>query len=300
MKKNWMTALIPLLAIGMALEVEATTARQLKRQSRQLNRTIQQLAIHLGPRKLNQLNAILSQAESALARPLRRYQRQHGPIIGPQPAPIRIGRGGGIPHGPSLPPPAAPTIIKAYTAECIIDDDLAPQQGGQNMGPVQGPNIQALLSECQSLAVQASNRFGIAKSLLMNLQPLHGLPPGALSATCHIDDDPQISLNQIVVGQVIGLSAQELLSDCSAIAANTFGNLGSATIDALNEGIPLPHGLWAAECWADDDPNFDMGQTAIGTIWGLNRSQLLDGCLAIAKNRFGTFGSAGLANVQVP
>ena len=205
--------------------------------------------------------------------------------------------GGNHPNPPSYPPPNShPTPRNFVKAECHIDDD--PQLDfNQKIEVLESFSLQQLIADCRELARMSYGQNGSAG--IKNVQIMTNyMPPYMQTAICEIDDDPQFDAGQITIGTLAGLSISEIISDCRAIAQMAYRGNGSMGLKQLNVNRNAPRGMKSAECWLDDDPQFDAGQLLAGKVWGQSISELGQQCSELARVTYGGRGSSGLQNIS--
>lgn len=112
-------------------------------------------------------------------------------------------------------------------------------------------------------------------------------------AECQVDDDPSFDFGQGNAGEVRG-SIDEMGRECSVRAQATFGTANSSFGLKNVELVSAPSHFISIDCWIDDDPSFDMGQTRVGFLSGRDTSHVLAQCEKVATMIYGSKGSAGL------
>lgn len=211
---------------------------------------------------------------------------------------LRNGTGYPHPNPPSYPPPSGPNNpapLNFVKAECHIDDD--PQfDYGQKVEVIESYSIAGLISDCRELARMSYGQNG--SSGLKNIQILASVPPYFQTAECNIDDDPQFDMGQNVIGTIAASSVIELVNVCQDLASMAYGQNGSSGLKNLNSGRTTPAGMKSAECWLDDDPQFDAGQNFAGLVWGYSISDLGQQCSSLAQATYRGNGSSGLRNIR--
>lgn len=194
----------------------------------------------------------------------------------------------------ALPTPASAAAL--FQADCWIDDDLDFDWGQTNAGRVYGTSTFQLRADCQ-LAAQA--QFGAqGSSDIRDIVPVPG-SARQVQARCWLDDDTDFDWGQYDAGNLIGTSTYELRQECQLLAQSRYGNNGSSGLRdiVLIEATESPS-LLRAQCWLDDDVDFDEGQTDAGVIYGRSTSELRMDCQLAAQEEFGAVGTSGIKDVQ--
>lgn len=206
------------------------------------------------------------------------------------------GQGG---NGPNPIPgsiPVPPPISIMYTAKCHIDDD-PDLSYNQNVVDVRGASIAMVLDDCKMMA-KAMYPTKNHSSGIKDLQLQGPVPMGMQTGECHIDDDPDMSFNQIVQGTIVGASIQDIIADCNMIAEDAYGIKGSAGLKIVNSGIQIPMGAVSGVCHIDDDPDMTFNQHVVGTIFGHSIQAISADCEALALSTYGSQGSSGMKDIQ--
>ncbi len=112
--------------------------------------------------------------------------------------------------------------IGVQSGACHIDDDPDMTFDQFNVGTIYGNSIIDIIADCDALAKNIWQ--GNASSGLKTINSGVSIPSNAVSGTCHIDDDPDMTFNQFVPGTVFGSSIQAISADCQALAEATFGS----------------------------------------------------------------------------
>ena len=195
----------------------------------------------------------------------------------------------------ALPPGANPLV----RAECWLDNKGDFTSGKFDAGEMFGQTTADIRQACRETA---ETRFGEkGTSALKNVATVGS---SFVQAECWVDDDPKFTFDQISGGTLIGFSSQDLRSECAFIASSRYGADGSS---GIREYTPYTSGpsatptqpatFFSAECWLDDDTNFDFDKTTGGTVTGSTTYDLQRLCQSLASNRFGSNSSSGIRQV---
>ena len=201
----------------------------------------------------------------------------------------RPGRGGGRGDGPQR-------GRDLYTAKCHIDDD-PDLTYDQYVLDVKGQTIADLIDNCNELGRATHNRKQFSTGL-KNLKFEGSVSNQSQSGVCHIDDDPDMTFDQIVIGTIYGESLQDIIDDCKLIAKNAYKNSASSGLKSINKDVVVPRFMSQAICHIDDDPDMTYDQFVVGTVFGNSIREISNDCAMIARDIFGSRGSSGLRNIK--
>ncbi|MCB0421786.1 MAG: hypothetical protein KDD61_12375 [Bdellovibrionales bacterium] len=119
------------------------------------------------------------------------------------------------------------------------------------------------------------------------------------TAQCHIDDDPDFTYDQKVVGELSGRRLVQLVDDCQALAEAAYGSKGSSGLKNLKVDMSkVPDYFQVAICEVDDDPDFTSGQMTVGSVAGSSVDELIEDCSSVASTMYGAKGSFGLSKLN--
>lgn len=205
-----------------------------------------------------------------------------GPV--PRPTPRPIPRPVPSPRGAQL------------VAECHIDDD-PDLTLDQEVVTVKARSVQGLIAECQmmedAMYPRKSSSSGIVKVQLEG-----PAPRGLQSAVCHIDDDPDLTFDQVVIGTLYGSKVSMIQKDCEALGQSAYGSQSSAGLKNVNANVNLSRTMSSATCHIDDDPDMTFDQIVIGTIYGHSIPELSQECEAMAIAMYGAQSASGLKDIR--
>lgn len=205
-----------------------------------------------------------------------------------------VNGGGNYPSDPVTPDyPNHPGYGRGeMSAKCEIDDDPDFTPGQMSGGNLKGSSIQALIAECDAIA-RASGSTNYSSGI-SDIKIVYK-PKDYVQATCEIDDDPDFTTGQFLVGEIIGRNFSEISTGCRSIAKAAYGEKGSAGIK--NPKIDATAFRVTADCHLDDDPDFTSDQVVFGKIGGASVAEIVNQCATIARETYGDKGSSGLRNV---
>lgn len=214
-------------------------------------------------------------------------------IYNPTPLPVPLP----LPNpNPNPYPYPGPQPSRAYSAECHIDDDSSLTWGENIVGILQGDSIDQIISECKQIS---KNSYGTwATSGILNLSFNGHIDESMSTAVCHIDDDSSLTLNETVIGQLVGSNAVELQNICKKIATNIYGTWATAGIVNLNINKQKQYGQMSATCHIDDDSSLTYNEYVVGTIIGPDTFSLSNQCRDLAKKIFGTWATSGIQDIS--
>lgn len=109
-------------------------------------------------------------------------------------------------------------------ATCEIDDDPDFTAGQITAGQVAASDFLEAMNQCKMIATAAYKTNGSAG--IKN--PKIDVNQFAVTADCHLDDDPDFTENQIVFGKIGAQSVTAAVAQCAGIAKATFGAKGSS------------------------------------------------------------------------
>lgn len=185
--------------------------------------------------------------------------------------------------------------FKSIEAECWVDDDKDFDPGQKSGGYLVGRSTMELRSECKQIAF---SMYGAnSSSGLANVKLSQTSLDGFFVGHCWIDDDPQFDAGQKDAGLVYGRSSWALREECAMVAHERYGDQGSSSV--IDIKATPPASSIEAECWVDDDKDFDPGQKLGGKVVGPDTLSLRKECSFIAKQMYGENSSSGLANVKL-
>ena len=228
-------------------------------------------------RLINNLNLLIDKA--------RQIQQIAGGRVGPNPRP----------NPRPNPYPNPRPIGSMYTAKCHIDDDRDFTYD-QNVVDVRGETIALLVEDCNMMAdamYPRENSSGV-KDIKIQGQ----VPYGMQTAVCHLDDDPDMTYDQVVAGKIYGHSISDMIADCKLMARATFGAQGSSGLKDVNSGNNVPVGSVSGICHIDDDPDMTFDQFVPGIVFGSSIAQISKDCRDLAYDSFGSQGSSGLKEIK--
>lgn len=239
----------------------STTFQQLTKRAQDLTKMIHSNPHLLTTPKVMRLHELISEAEGVLQGLV--------PPTGPGP----------------FSPQSSPAVY--YQAECHIDDDpeFSPNQSGIRI--VVGYGISQVLSQCRDIS---NSLYGLKKVIILEA------PPYFVQADCHIDDDPEVTPDQYVVGKLTGFDFADVARQCAEIADNTYGRERASSIIRKPTWTQEVSILATADCEIDDDVKFNWGQIPFGKIRGRDLMSLEAQCLRIAKITYKGKGSARTRN----
>lgn len=201
------------------------------------------------------------------------------------------GNGGGPRPQPRPLPPQGPM----YTAKCHIDDD-PDLTFNQNVVDVRGSSIALLIDDCKVMA-QAMYPSQSQSSGIKDIQINGDIPFGAQTGVCHIDDDPDMTFNQVVEGTIFGNTMADIISDCKKLADHAYGVQGASGLQTVNENNPIPQGSVSGTCHIDDDPDMTFNQFVPGTVFGHSIQEISQDCRDLAQSTFGQNSASGLKDI---
>lgn len=179
-------------------------------------------------------------------------------------------------------------------AECWLDDDSDFDFDQTSGGNLMGRSTAEIRREC---SVMAKQRFGAnSSSAIRNAKLITG-SSGLVQGHCWLDDDPAFDEGQTDGGIVFGWSSLRLREECAWVATQRWGAQGSSFVKDIAPAPATATGV-TAECWIDDDKDFDFDQTNGGTLFGRTTFDLRKECEYVAKQRFGEVSSSGIRNVK--
>lgn len=220
----------------------------------------------------NQLNKLIQNAKS-----MKVLLKEDTSPIPPQPAPR--------PHDPV-----------AFTAKCHIDDDPSLDLN-QEVVDVQGSSLEDMMDICEMMA-QARHSRRAHSAGITDIKFLGKVKKGMVSAECHVDDDPSLDYNQIIVGTLYGQNLSQVMDSCKMVGEMLYDHKGSAGLQKLNVDVPIPNRMMTGECHIDDDPSFDLNQDIVGVVYGTNMKKLISQCEEIAFMNHGSQSSSAVINIQ--
>lgn len=109
-------------------------------------------------------------------------------------------------------------------ATCEIDDDLDFTSGQFLVGEIVGKTFLEISAGCKSIAKATYGAKGSAG--IKN--PKIDATAFAVTAECHLDDDPDFTEGQIVFGKIGGASLADVTAQCAALAKEMYGEKGSS------------------------------------------------------------------------
>lgn len=183
-----------------------------------------------------------------------------------------------------------------YEAICHIDDDLDFQYDQVVAGTLRGETLSDLLRDCEFLAktsYKENASYGIK-----GLKTLGRFPSRFYSAECHIDDDPDFTASQVVIGTIYGEDVRSMMKDCQSVATSSYRSQGSAGLVGINKGRDAPEHMTVVECWLDDDPDFDQNQIFGGLLWGRSLPDVINQCAELATLIYKSSGSSGIKIIR--
>lgn len=143
-------------------------------------------------------------------------------------------------------------------------------------------------------SVQRREIRGKLKEIKMIINGMtFGTGQATYSAKCGIDNDREFTYNQGSGGTIEG-TLDQIMRECKVRAEASFGRNSSSGLSKVRVLTAPAHYTTAIECWIDDDPSFTMGQIRIGVLKGTSTQDVLNSCKKIAKDSYGSKGSAGL------
>ncbi len=187
-----------------------------------------------------------------------------------------------------------PVVVNGgLEGECWIDDDRDFDWGQRHVGKVYGQVTRQMREECD---FSARERYGDqGSSGVRDIRVTEGV--GAFfKGECWVDDDRDFDWGQKHLGTVMGFSSGELKLECADVARAMYGADGSSGVQNLVPTDYPVNGL-KAQCWIDDDRDFDYGQSFGGEVYGRATREMRQECALIARNRYGDQGSSGLKDV---
>jgi hypothetical protein len=189
-----------------------------------------------------------------------------------------------------------PANGNAVQADCWIDDDASFDFGQTSGGTLIGESTWDIRQEC---AFIAKERYGeVSSSDLQNAKPISVSGTGLLQGHCWLDDDPQFDAGQVDGGLMFAFGSKLLREECAYAAKERYKDQGSSSVTDI-QAVSGAFSSVKAECWIDDDPDFDMGQVFGGGLVGQSSFDLRQECALIARERYGANGSSGLSNVSL-
>ncbi len=197
------------------------------------------------------------------------------------------------PHPTPVPRPRNPV---EYSAKCHIDDDPNLDLN-QEVVAVEAQSLSELVSECEILAM-ARHSSRAHSSGITDIQYLGQIKKGMVSADCHIDDDPSLDYNQVMIGTLFGYSLSEVINSCKMISEMHYSTKGSAGLQNVNSKVKVPNRMKSGDCHIDDDPSFDLNQDVVGFVYGVNVQSLMNQCEEIALMNHGSQSSSAVINIK--
>ncbi|MFT6631849.1 MAG: hypothetical protein ACJAS4_001810 [Bacteriovoracaceae bacterium] len=204
------------------------------------------------------------------------------------------GGNGGNPN-PRPDPRPLPPQGPMYTAKCHIDDD-PDLTFNQNVVDVRGSSIALLIDDCKIMA-QAMYPTRSQSSGIKDIQINGEIPFGVQTGVCHIDDDPDMTFNQIVEGTIFGYTMADIINDCKKLADHAYGKQGSSGLQTINVNNPIPQGSVSGTCHIDDDPDMTFNQFVPGTVFGNSIQEISQDCRDLAHSTFGQSSASGLKDI---
>ena len=219
-----------------------------------------------------QLNELIQNAKT-----MKSLLKETSSPVPPRPAPR--------PHNPP-----------EYSAKCHIDDDPSLDLN-QEVVDVQGESLVDLIDTCELMAKARHSRRSHSAGVT-DLVYQGKVSKGMVSAECHIDDDPSLDYNQVVVGTLYGQDLAQVMDSCKMIGEMHYKQKGSAGLKKLNVDVPVPNRMMTGECHIDDDPSFDLNQDVVGIVYGTNMKKLMSQCEEIAFMNHGSQSSSAVINIK--
>jgi hypothetical protein len=186
--------------------------------------------------------------------------------------------------------------LARYEAICHIDDDLEFQYDQVIAGTLRAETIPELLRDCELLAKTSYKQnatYGIK-----DLRTLSRFPAQFYSANCHIDDDLDFNVDQIIIGTIYAEDVATMMRDCQSIAQATYRSNGSSGLVGINKDREAPQNMSVVECWLDDDPDFTHAQIFGGLLWGRNLPDVIAQCAELATLIYKNKGSSGIKIIR--
>lgn len=205
------------------------------------------------------------------------------------------GNGGGSDTGP-YPRPEPRPRGPMYTGKCHIDDD-PDLTYHQNVVDVRGSSISLLIEDCKVMA-QAMYPSRNQSSGLKDIQINGEVPHGMQTGICHIDDDPDMTFDQIVQGTIYGNSMGAIINDCKQLANHAYGSQGASGLKKVNVANAIPLGAVSGTCHIDDDPDMTFNQFVPGTVFGHSIQEISQDCRDLAESSFGLHSASGLKDIK--
>lgn len=190
------------------------------------------------------------------------------------------------------PPPYPGNNRVIMSAKCEVDDDVDFNPGQADGGTIKGPNIRAILADCEAIArAQGSSGYSFGISTIQIVQK----PANYVQAKCEIDDDPDFNPGQFALGSIAGRDFGDVMTQCKSIAHATYKEKGSAGINT--PVIDPTQFAVTADCHIDDDVDFNPDQFVFGKIGARSIVDATAQCALIARETYGDKGSSGLRNI---
>ena len=228
-----------------------------------------------------ELTLMINKAEDMKA--LLAGQGGNGPGPRPRPNPR--------PHPRPLPP-----VGPMYTAKCHIDDD-PDLTFNQNVVDVRGETISLLIEDC-SIMAQAMYPSKNHSAGIKDIQLSGAVPVGMQTGECHIDDDPDMTFNQIVEGTIYGATIGEIISDCKQLGELAYGQKSSSGLKTINKGVSIPRNAVSGVCHIDDDPDMTFDQFVPGVVFGPSVQAISADCSDLAIATYGNNSASGLMDIK--
>lgn len=107
---------------------------------------------------------------------------------------------------------------------CEIDDDPDFTPGQVIAGQIAASDFLEVMNQCKMIATAAYKTNGSAGIKNPKIDVNHF----AVSADCHLDDDPDFTASQIIFGKIGAQSVAAAVAQCAGIAKATYGANGSS------------------------------------------------------------------------
>ncbi len=182
-----------------------------------------------------------------------------------------------------------------FKATCHVDDDSDFNYNQTVLGDLSGNSLKEVFKKCESLAETIHPKENSAG--LKNLE-IKAKRSERVKARCYISEhDGSLAFNSDhFTGEFYGRNLLEVQDRCQDLASLTHGMFSKAGLSDPTYMMDTTH--WSkADCWLDDDPDFDYDQFNFGTIYSTTYSELGAICKKMAKEIFGNDGTSGLQNV---
>lgn len=116
-------------------------------------------------------------------------------------------------------------------------------------------------------------------------------------ARCEVDDDPDFTPDQVVIGNLKTDTIASMYSQCQKVAKATFPDRNSAGILDLKIAKPLDAQV-QAKCHVDDDPDFTFDQIVLTTVYGKTIFEAEAACVDLRKALYPRNYSSGVRDFK--